>query len=43
MNPIWYENEEINSKVKILQLYQIAITYSNNMETDCNAAINNHQ
>lgn len=31
INPIWFENEDHLNKAKILQIYQLAINYSNNL------------
>jgi hypothetical protein len=33
INPIWFENEDNNNKLKILEIYQLAITYSNNLSS----------
>jgi hypothetical protein len=31
INPIWFENEDNHSKLKIIEIYQLAITYSANL------------
>jgi hypothetical protein len=39
INPIWFDNEEAANRLKVLEIYQLAITYSKNLSLSHKASI----